>query len=149
MTRFHERRHGRTKKKLKKKRRITKEKKCRGGCQRGRATAPTGYSLRNRHMKGKRIRAFIALSLWASNASRKSTLALSLAKYLQVPIETININHKPLTGGIIPVSIRSAAEGCRCRRTSSLVSVYFQTPHLQRRTTVCHSVVSPFPLSVS
>ena len=49
-----ERRHGRTKKKLKKKRRITKEKKCRGGCQRGRATAPTGYSPRNRHMKGKR-----------------------------------------------------------------------------------------------
>ena len=30
-------------------------------------------------------------------------MALSLAKYLQVPIETININHKPLTGGIIPV----------------------------------------------
>ena len=54
-------------------------------------------------MKGKRIRAFIALSLWASNASRKSTLALSLAKYLQVPIEAININHKPLTGGSIPV----------------------------------------------
>ena len=77
------------------------------GC-RGRATAPTGiptgYSLRGRHMKGREPKAFIALSLWASNASRKSTLALSLAKYLQVPIETIDINRKPLTGGSIPVT---------------------------------------------